>query len=300
MAAGTVEAKFTTLEMDIDQDFRDFYFEGRYEFVKDNCNINWDERRLKGLSGEAYLGASPCTPLIQPWLLEPETENGYLVLMLKGFWMPSLLHSVPPCPTDARITVYSTNNQQNSRDLCPSGPDVIAYSDGWDNIHQFNPMEISKNLIIEFRSPWRPGTETTEYKFSWMEIYPDIECPHKCTEIQACIPEILWCDGKKHCPHGQDEDPIICDIPLPLSPLHVGLAAALLTILLSLAAGLAACARRKRVEKTTWQNHNDIINGGPYVSQHHHSLQPPTTSLPPPHHTLPPLYLDSQPKDSFC
>lgn len=84
MAANTVEAKFTTLEMEIDQDFRDFYFEGRYEFVKESCQTNWEERRLKGISGEAHLGPSSCTSLIQPWLLEPETENGYLVLMLKG------------------------------------------------------------------------------------------------------------------------------------------------------------------------------------------------------------------------
>lgn len=86
IAASTVEAHFTALEMNIDQDFRDFYFEGRYEFVKDSCQINWEERRLHGISGEAFLGPSPCSgmPMIQPWLLEPETDNGYLVLMLKG------------------------------------------------------------------------------------------------------------------------------------------------------------------------------------------------------------------------
>lgn len=296
MAASTVEARFTTHEMDIDQDFRDFYFEGRYEFVKDNCPTNWDDRRLKGLGGEAVLGPSSCTAQIQPWLLEPQTENGYLVLMLKGFWMPLLMHSVPPCPTDARITVYSTNSPKNSRDLCPSGPDVVAYSDGWDSISQFSPVEISKNLVIEFRSPWRPGVEAAEYKFSWMEIFPDTDCPHKCTELAACIAPQLWCDGKVNCPSGQDEDPMVCDAQLPLSPLQVGLAAAALTILLSLAAGLAACARRKRVEKTNFQSHGDIISGvgglgvggGGYHTHH------------PPHHALPPLYLDSQPKDSFC
>lgn len=227
MAANTVEAKFTTLEMEIDQDFRDFYFEGRYEFVKESCQTNWEERRLKGISGEAHLGPSTCTSLIQPWLLEPETENGYLVLMLKGaykwrcihshtkitkiyhstgFWVPQLLHSMAPCPTDSRITIYSTNNPKNSRDLCPSGPDVVAFSDGWDSVNQFNPVELSKNLVIEFRTPFRPGVEASEYKFSWMEIFPDTDCPHKCTELQACISPKLWCDGKINCPSGQDED----------------------------------------------------------------------------------------------
>lgn len=251
IAASTVEAHFTAFEMNIDQDFRDFYFEGRYEFVKDNCQINWEDRRLHGVSGEASLGPSSCNgmPIIQPWLLEPETENSYLVLMLKGFWMPPLLHSVPPCPTDARITVYSTNNPKATRDLCPSGPDVVAFSDGWDNVHQFNPIEISKNLVIEFRLPWRSNIDPTEYKISWMEIYPDVECPHKCSELQACIAPKLWCDGKVHCPSGQDEDPSVCEINPPLSPLRVGVAVAAVTLLLSLLAGLAACARRRRNEK---------------------------------------------------
>lgn len=290
MAASTVEAKFTTVDMDIDQDFRDFYFEGRYEFVKESCHTSWDERRLKGLSGEAVLGPSSCTPQIQPWLLEPQTENGYLVLMLKGFWMPPVLHSMPPCPTNARITVYTTNNPQNSRDLCPSGPDVVAYSDGWDSITQFNPVELSRNLVIEFRSPWRPGVEASEFKFTWMEIYPDTECPYKCTELQACISPSLWCDGRVNCPSGQDEDPMVCDTPPPMSPLQVGLAAAALTILLSLVAGLAACARRKRVKKKNFQTHNGQTGVHGY-SHHHHPMS---------HHSLPPLYLDSQPKDNFC
>lgn len=291
MAASTVEAQFTTVDMDIDQDFRDFYFEGRYEFVKESCHTSWEERRLKGLSGEAVLGPSSCTPQIQPWLLEPQTENGYLVLMLKGFWMPPLLHSMPPCPTNARITVYTTNNPQNSRDLCPSGPDVVAYSDGWDSVTQFNPIELSRNLVIEFRSPWRPGVEASEYRFSWMEIYPDTECPYKCTELQACIAPSLWCDGRVNCPSGQDEDPMVCDTPPPMSPLQVGLAAAALTILLSLVAGLTACARRKRVTKKNFHQTHNGLTGVHGYSHHHHPL---------PHHSLPPLYLDTQPKDSFC
>lgn len=177
--------------------------------------------------------------------------------------MPPLLHSVPPCPTDSRITVYSTNNPKASRDLCPSGhPDVVAFSDGWDSVHQFSPIEISKNLVIEFRVPWRSVVDTTEYKMSWMEIYPDIECLHKCSELQACIAPRLWCDGKVQCPSGQDEDPSVCETNPPLSPLRVGVAVAAVTILLSLIAGLAACARRRRNEKQrNFQNdHNDDTN----------------------------------------
>lgn len=310
--ANTVEVLFTTLEMNIDQDFRDFYFEGRYEFVKDSCQINWEERRLRGLSGEAFLSATACAgvPMIQPWLLEPESENSFMVLMMKGFWMPPLLHSVPPCPTDIRITVYSTNNPKSARDLCPSGADVVAYSDGWDSIYEFSPIEISKNLVIEFRVPWRPGSDLADYKISWMEIFPDIDCPHKCTELRACIAPKLWCDGKVHCPSGQDEDPSVCDAPPPLSPLHVGLAAAALTILLSLTAGLAACIRRRRGEKRSFQTTHGDLNGlgsglgsgmgsgsigSGYSNHHQYHAHPQQTNT-----NIPPLYLDTQPKDNCC
>ncbi|XP_052564459.1 uncharacterized protein LOC120432544 isoform X2 [Culex pipiens pallens] len=301
LAASIVEVRFTAMQMEVDQDFRDFYFEGRYEFEKDGCETDWSDRRLRGRSGDAFLKPTPCPALIQPWLLEPETEGSYLVLKMKGFWMPPLLHSAPPCPTDARITVYSTNNPKNSRDLCPSGPDVVAFSDGWDNAYEFSALEISKNLIIEFKSSRKPrDIEGNEYKFSWMEIYPGNDCPYKCQELQACIPAELWCDGKVHCPSGQDESPTECNIRLPLSPLHVGIAAATLTLFLSLAAGLTACARRKRVEKKhqhLQSSHHLEANGHyphhgsyPHVAPHHHMASS---------HALTPIYLDPT-KDSFC
>uniref|UniRef100_A0A182FWA8 Uncharacterized protein n=1 Tax=Anopheles albimanus TaxID=7167 RepID=A0A182FWA8_ANOAL len=328
LAASIVEVKFTTLQMEVDQDFRDFYFEGRYEFARDGCETDWDERRLRGRSGDAYLRPTPCPALIQPWLLEPETPGSYLVLKMKGFWMPPLLQSAPPCPTDARITVYSTNNPRGSRDLCPSGPDVVAFSDGWDQAYEFSAVEVARSLIVEFRSSHRPAALETamDYKFSWMEIFPGHDCPYKCQELQACIPSELWCDGRAHCPSGQDESPAECDSRLPLSPLHVGLAAATLTLVLSLAAGLTACARRKRVEKKQHLHHHHhhqhgsthhldsgggggglgggggggSIRGGyggynPHANPHHHL----STSSSLVGHPLAPLYLDPS-KDSFC
>ncbi|XP_058459411.1 uncharacterized protein LOC131435488 isoform X2 [Malaya genurostris] len=298
LAASIVEVRFTALQMDVDQDFRDFYFEGRYEFEKDGCETDWSERRLRGRSGDAFLRPTPCPALIQPWLLEPDTDGSYLVLKMKGFWMPPLLHSAPPCPTDSRITVYSTNNPKISRDLCPSGPDVVAFSDGWDSANEFSALEVSRSLIIEFKSSRKPrDIEGNEYKFSWMEIYPGNDCPYKCQELQACIPSELWCDGKAHCPSGQDESASECDIRLPLSPLHVGIAAATLTLFLSLAAGLTACARRKRVEqKQQLQSHMESNGHYPHHSTYSHSN---------PHHhmasshALTPIYLDPT-KDSFC
>lgn len=288
VASSIVEVKFTTLGMGVDQDFRDFYFEGRYEFISDSCeDTDWSHRRLKGRSGEAILSPSLCSPLIQPWLLEPETEGGYLVVKLRGFWMSTTLQSAVPCQTDARITVYPTNNPSKAKDLCPSGPEVVAFSDGWDTATEFSHSEVSKGLVLEFRSPWKQSLEIFEYKFSWMEIFPGTDCPYQCSELNGCIPSELWCDGISHCLSGEDERLDVCETRIPLSPLHVGLGAAALTIVFSLVAGLAACARRKRVEKKHLQNHHPDTNG-----RHPHYHLPP--------HTLPPIYLDNTAKDSFC
>lgn len=288
--------------MGVDQDFRDFYFEGRYEFATDGCSTEWDSRRLKGKSGNASLSASDCAPLIQPWLLEPESDNSYLVLKLKGFWMPTVMHSLPPCPTDARITVYSTNFPSKQKDLCPAGvTDVVTYSDGWDNVFEFTPTELSRSLVVEYRSPWKSGIDNLEYKFSWMEIFPITQCLHKCDELRACIAPELWCDGIHHCPSGQDESPSECQVQLPLSPLYVGLAAAIFTLLLSFAAGLAACAKRKKIEVKHYDSHSEYSDT--HYPPHYHNVAQHHNHQHHHHHipqTIPPIFIDTPAKDSFC
>lgn len=259
--------------MGVDQDFRDFYFEGRYEFATDGCSTDWDSRRLKGKSGNASLSASDCAPLIQPWLLEPESEHSYVVLKLKGFWMPTVMHSLPPCPTDARITVYSTNFPSRQQDLCPGGStDVVTFSDGWDNVFEFTPTELSRRLVVEYRSPWKSGIDNLEYKFAWMEVYPLLpDCRYKCDELRACIAPELWCDGIQHCPSGQDESD--CEVLLPLSPLYVGIAAATITLVLSCAAGLAACMKRKRIEEGKhYDSQSEYSDGATHYPPHYHNV----------------------------
>lgn len=31
------------------------------------------------------------------------------------------------------------------------------------------------------------------------------DCEYRCPSLDACISPALWCDGKDHCPHGEDE-----------------------------------------------------------------------------------------------
>lgn len=338
LASNIVEVTFQVQQMGVDQDHRDFYFEGRYAFENDGCSSDWDSRRLKGKSGNASLSASDCAPLIQPWLLEPESPHSYLVLKLKGFWMPTVMHSLPPCPTDARITVYSTNFPSRQLDLCPTGStDVVTYSDGWDNVFEFTPTEPSRSLVVEYRSPWKSGIDNLEYKFAWMEVYPLLpDCRYKCDELRACIAPELWCDGVKHCPLGQDEND--CDIQLPLSPLYVGIAAASVTLILSCAAGLAACMKRKRIQEGKhYDSQSEYSDGATHYPPHYHNVnqhnhqqmiyqqqqhqpgQPTlghqeqiyhqTTASSHKHHShrqnhipasMQPMFMDSQGKDSFC
>ncbi|XP_052124465.1 uncharacterized protein LOC113206306 isoform X2 [Frankliniella occidentalis] len=37
------------------------------------------------------------------------------------------------------------------------------------------------------------------------------DCPHKCPELNACISESLWCDGRPNCPSGFDEADPKCE-----------------------------------------------------------------------------------------
>lgn len=304
LASRIVEVKFVAFEMGVDQDFRDFYFEGRYEFTLDGCETDWDERRLRGSrygEGEAIIREKTCMPPIQPYLIEPIiSDDSFLVLKLNGFWMPTILHSVPPCLSDYRITVYSPGNPENSRDLCPMGPEAVAYSDGWDTALKISSVDTVRSLIMEVRLPKIPSTDPFEYKFSWMEVYPMGDCPYKCPEIQACITVDLWCDGVEHCPNGSDESPTECSLyKYPMSLLHVAVAAASVTLFLSLMVGLVACVRRKNNEKKYLQRH--LNNSSTRYSQnlpplppHHHHL---SSHSPMPAHVVPPMYMDTMTKD---
>lgn len=187
--------------------------------------------------------------------------------------MPTVMHSLPPCPTDARITVYSTNFPSEQRDLCPGGAtDVVTFSDGWDNVFAFTPKELSRSLVVEYRSPWKSGIDNLEYKFAWMEVMPlQPDCPYKCDELRACIASELWCDGIKDCLMGQDESD--CDVQLPLSPLYVGIAAATITLVLSCAAGLAACMKRKRIEEGKhYDSQSEYSDGATHYPPHYHNV----------------------------
>lgn len=108
LASHTIELHFNVLMMSVEQDFKDFFYEGTYEFLNDGCDTDWDDRKLKGISGNLEIRLPQCSPIAQPWLIEPELNASHLVLKLNGFWLPVK----PPmeCPVETRIVVYPAGN----------------------------------------------------------------------------------------------------------------------------------------------------------------------------------------------
>jgi len=83
-------------------------------------------------------------------------------------------------------------------------------------------------VVVEF-----VGRDSGSYSVNWLELsrrrhlglsggaaLPSVgqaegaatlwDCPHRCPELDACINQSLWCDGRPHCPSGYDEAPAHC------------------------------------------------------------------------------------------
>lgn len=81
------------------------------------------------------------------------------------------------------------------------------------------------------------------------------DCQHSCTELRACVNASIWCDGKVHCPSGEDESFIHCSRILRL-PAEVLAVACVLFIVL-----LCACALyiRRYVERNFYFCRRNVI-----------------------------------------
>lgn len=58
------------------------------------------------------------------------------------------------------------------------------------------------------------------------------DCQHSCTELRACVNASIWCDGKVHCPSGEDESFVHCSRILRLPAEVLAVACVLLIVLL--------------------------------------------------------------------
>lgn len=69
-------------------------------------------------------------------------------------------------------------------------------------------------------------------------------CPHRCPEIQACLPKELWCDGDAHCPSGMDEGAGACGFLAALPWVYLAAGIILLTSLVALLVAVVLHRRR--------------------------------------------------------
>lgn len=94
----------------------------------------------------------------------------------------------------------------------PRPPSFIVDFIGFDEgIAQINWLEISRTrrsylqqLHLEHMLPKNSSNDT----FGLMPW----DCQYKCPELNACISEALWCDGRLNCPSGFDESEIHCGV----------------------------------------------------------------------------------------
>ncbi|CAG9863463.1 unnamed protein product, partial [Phyllotreta striolata] len=233
-----VVVKFVVRKMSITDDYNDYFFDASFEFVPNdsNCLNPWNNRRLKGSSGEITIrngenslektddvfskNQSVRYCLQQPWLIEPEEDSNFIYLKIKG----TKKKDSRLCPSKNRILVYPAGKTDTVHVICPHyehPEDVVdMFSEGWvlysyRKTHSKN----SRSFVVEFLRK-----ESGNFAVTWMEVSKNPalalptsmlmiappECPHSCPELGACISSELWCDGLRHCPSGNDEQESNC------------------------------------------------------------------------------------------
>ncbi|XP_047104481.1 uncharacterized protein LOC124733414 [Schistocerca piceifrons] len=193
LTASTVEVNFTVTFMNITQDFKDFFFDGEYEFISSSdastpaCGQSKENVVLRGSSGEILLGGAAVKPpttsevpklkveegvqsdsndvlpsrcIHLPWLIQPEDAlNNYLYVKIAGW---EITGDRRDCPTPNRILVHSGDGHRPSVVVCPASAGAAA-----DN-------EVSGGGVVDVfsdgwdhRSPVQPA-----------DILPALRSPH--------------------------------------------------------------------------------------------------------------------------
>ncbi|KAF5293767.1 hypothetical protein FQA39_LY03252 [Lamprigera yunnana] len=274
----TLELHFTAKDMNITEDFTDLYFHATFELVRmPECPR---KQRMKGFGGDVHFASPPversellCSGL--PWLIEAR-NNRSLFLLSWGAFLPlkPRLEEPTRCPTTNRVLIYSGRPPRLVRALCPAEPGarplaVHVFSEEWwgDGVLQAR----TPNFLVEW-----VGGEPGLAAFSWLEISrskasllqqlqvpvntsdndTELECAHRCPELDACINPSLWCDGKDHCPSGWDESESQCGsasrllTSLPGATIAAaGAVAVSLLLLLCLTAHRIRVRRRRKLAK---------------------------------------------------
>lgn len=154
----------------------------------------------------------------------------------------------------------------------PRPPSFLVEFVGFEKgIAQINWLEISRTrssflqqLQLDYAMPHNTSGNDSYNILSW-------DCQYKCPELNACISESLWCDGRANCPSGYDESETHCGVGhkfITLIPggmyAVLGASAAILTfICLFLATLVAFKVRRSNKSKCVNLYDGGYRNGPP-------------------------------------
>lgn len=226
----TLELTFLVTKLNVSEDFADIYFYASYEFIRvQECR---KKTKLKGAGGEESiewpLRRQDATCLGLPWVIEAQELHRSIFIQTWGSYIPVVptMDDLARCPTKNRLVIYSGRPLKIVRVICPSTPGsrttaLHVFSEDWMN-QQPGLVADRRPVIMVLEAV---GHEDGQIAFSWLEIqrtkaslvqeleahtnftanetfdefglYPKMdECEYKCPELEACIGQNLWCDGK--------------------------------------------------------------------------------------------------------
>lgn len=187
---------FHITNMQIHEDYNDYYFDATYEYItneQQNCLNPWNNRRLRGSSGEITIrnnahemnNQTIVYCLQQPWLIEPENDMNFIYLKIRG----TNKRDTRLCPIKNRILIYPAGHTEDVHVICPyyeTNDDFIEmFSEGWTYyIYRKMQTKYARSFIIEFIQK-----DVGNFMVTWMEVsknpallLPMVkspECPHR-------------------------------------------------------------------------------------------------------------------------
>ncbi|KAK6645496.1 hypothetical protein RUM43_001773 [Polyplax serrata] len=187
-----------------------------------------------------------------PWLVEGYQNMSLFLLTWGTFMeLEPSPEETAKCPTKNRILIYSGRPTRLLRVVCPQKPNSHPYAVHIFSEEWFSTPSIpstSRNGPIFHLEPPQPPSFVVEFigfeegiaQLNWLEISRTRrsylqqhhmehmipknltnqndtfglgwDCQYKCPELNACISESLWCDGRQNCPSGYDESELHCGV----------------------------------------------------------------------------------------
>lgn len=268
---------FSVPYMSSAQDYNDFFFEGEYDIIEaqETCTV----RRSVGPYGNFTVGWRGHPSCLSHPRLVSAPDGAFLFLQIPGW---NARHG--NCKSASRMNIFAVGGTVPLASICPgtSETGIQVFSNGWKDKPKRNEISPGNSLLFSVHEPdegnWNnetvsqykgiegkklnrdlvveyTGNATGQYFIQWIGVWKPIHtapvssvgvdlCPHRCPDIEACIPKQLWCDGTGHCPSYTDESAGACGIlaALPWVTLAVGIALFVTMLLL-----LAAVMRHRKI-----------------------------------------------------